>query len=145
MKPVKIIRIDNEVWKALQRLVKEPFEDTPNAVLRRVLALDPPSEGEPNEPEESSSDPMEGGAYDRSENARFFNCLKDGKWHSKKELFALMPSHISNVANRWFWFGKNGKDPHRWNRKGIRWEIEKKAERGEEWFRMIVHLKEKAA
>lgn len=32
------IRIDDEVWKALKQLA-EPFEDTPNDVLRRVLNL----------------------------------------------------------------------------------------------------------
>jgi restriction system protein len=33
------IRIDNEVWNALKRRA-EPFEDTPNTVLRRLLRLD---------------------------------------------------------------------------------------------------------
>lgn len=36
----KIIRIDREVYQALQALA-EPLKDTPNTVLRRVLGLDP--------------------------------------------------------------------------------------------------------
>jgi len=36
---MKSIRIDDEVWVALQRRAKA-FEDTPNSVLRRILHLD---------------------------------------------------------------------------------------------------------
>lgn len=36
---MKSIRIDEEVWAAIQKKAK-PFEDTPNSVLRRILHLD---------------------------------------------------------------------------------------------------------
>jgi len=36
---MKSIRIDDEVWAALQKRAKA-FEDTPNSVLRRILHLD---------------------------------------------------------------------------------------------------------
>src|SRR5256885_2093569 len=36
--PVKTIRIDDEVWATLQTRA-EPFTDTPNTVLRRLLGL----------------------------------------------------------------------------------------------------------
>jgi hypothetical protein len=36
---MRTIRIDEDVWRALQRRAT-PFEDTPNAVLRRALGLD---------------------------------------------------------------------------------------------------------
>src|SRR5256885_372642 len=35
---MRTIRIDDEVWRAIQKRAK-PFEDTPNSVLRRVLKL----------------------------------------------------------------------------------------------------------
>lgn len=36
-----VLRIDDEVWEWLKRQA-EPFEDTPNSVLRRVAGIDPP-------------------------------------------------------------------------------------------------------
>jgi negative regulator of replication initiation len=39
---MKVIRIDNEVWGALQKRAT-PLADTPNSVLRRVLGLPAPS------------------------------------------------------------------------------------------------------
>jgi restriction system protein len=36
---MKAIRIDDDVWVALQKKAN-PFEDTPNSVLRRVLGID---------------------------------------------------------------------------------------------------------
>ncbi len=36
-----VVRVDDEVWKWLQRQAR-PFEDTPNSVLRRVAGLDIP-------------------------------------------------------------------------------------------------------
>jgi restriction system protein len=36
---MKAIRIDDDVWVALQKKAR-PFEDTPNSVLRRVLSID---------------------------------------------------------------------------------------------------------
>ncbi|HSQ31458.1 MAG TPA: hypothetical protein VLN49_16495 [Gemmatimonadaceae bacterium] len=36
-----VVRVDDEVWKWLQSQA-QPFEDTPNTVLRRVAGLDPP-------------------------------------------------------------------------------------------------------
>jgi hypothetical protein len=36
---MKTIRIDDEVWAALQKRARA-FEDTPNSVLRRVLGID---------------------------------------------------------------------------------------------------------
>lgn len=38
------IRIDNDVWNSLKKKA-EPFEDTPNSVLRRLLRLDARHEG----------------------------------------------------------------------------------------------------
>lgn len=38
---MRTIRVDDDVWKALQRRATA-FEDTPNSVLRRVLRLDNP-------------------------------------------------------------------------------------------------------
>ncbi|MFF0052847.1 hypothetical protein ACFYRI_00400 [Streptomyces microflavus] len=38
----RTIRVDNDVFAALQRLA-EPFTDTPNSVLRRLLGLTEPS------------------------------------------------------------------------------------------------------
>lgn len=38
-KKVKLIRIDQDVWKILQKEAI-PLEDTPNAVLRRLLRID---------------------------------------------------------------------------------------------------------
>jgi len=35
------IRIDTEVWEALQARATRPFEDTPNSVLRQILDLGP--------------------------------------------------------------------------------------------------------
>ena len=40
-RPSTTIRVDLEVKQALAKLA-EPLEDTPNTVLRRLLALDPP-------------------------------------------------------------------------------------------------------
>ena len=34
----RVIRIDEEVWAELQRRAR-PFEDNPNAVIRKVLGL----------------------------------------------------------------------------------------------------------
>ena len=42
MRPSKVIRIDAQVWAALQSRAR-PLEDTPNSVLRRVFGL--PEEG----------------------------------------------------------------------------------------------------
>jgi hypothetical protein len=40
---MRVIRVDDDVWRALQKKAL-PFEDTPNSVLRRVLRVgDPPS------------------------------------------------------------------------------------------------------
>src|SRR5437660_477516 len=36
---MKVIRIDEDVWAGLQKKA-QPFEDTPNSVLRRLLGLD---------------------------------------------------------------------------------------------------------
>ncbi len=47
-KAPETIRIDPEVWLALQKLAT-PLSDTPNAVIRRLLGLDkpqPPKEGQ---------------------------------------------------------------------------------------------------
>ena len=35
---MRVIRVDDEVWRALQKKAL-PFEDTPNSVLRRVLKV----------------------------------------------------------------------------------------------------------
>jgi len=35
---MRVIRIDDDVWRALQRKAM-PFEDTPNSVLRRILRV----------------------------------------------------------------------------------------------------------
>jgi hypothetical protein len=35
---MKVIRIDDEVWRALQKWAS-PFEDSPNSVLRRILQI----------------------------------------------------------------------------------------------------------
>jgi hypothetical protein len=35
---MRVIRVDDEVWRALQKKA-QPFEDTPNSVLRRVLKV----------------------------------------------------------------------------------------------------------
>lgn len=39
MTTTKTIRVDDEVYAALQSMA-EPFKDTPNAVLRRLLKID---------------------------------------------------------------------------------------------------------
>jgi hypothetical protein len=39
MAPSKVIRVDDEVWQLLQRNAI-PLNDTPNAVIRRLLGLD---------------------------------------------------------------------------------------------------------
>ncbi len=41
---MKLIRIDQDVWKVLQKEAV-PLEDTPNAVLRRLLRIDQKSSG----------------------------------------------------------------------------------------------------
>ena len=38
MIPSRVIRIDDEVWRELQKRA-EPFEDNPNSVLRKILGL----------------------------------------------------------------------------------------------------------
>lgn len=40
----RVIRVDDEVYERLKGMA-EPFSDTPNRVLRRVLELDPPEPG----------------------------------------------------------------------------------------------------
>jgi hypothetical protein len=39
---MRVIRVDDDVWRALQKKAL-PFEDTPNSVLRRALRVDGPS------------------------------------------------------------------------------------------------------
>jgi len=58
---MRTIRIDDDVWRSLQRRAT-PFEDTPNAVLRRVLGLDgarprPSIKGGPAEPQRAPRAP----------------------------------------------------------------------------------------
>ncbi len=51
---MRTIRIDEDVWKALQRKAI-PFEDNPNSVLRQILGVAKPEEAEVPENSRSAS------------------------------------------------------------------------------------------
>ena len=76
-----VIRVDDEVWKWLQRHAK-PLEDTPNSVLRRIAGLDGVNPLVPDETErtknlkEKENSPMNATITSRKSDQYYFSNLK---------------------------------------------------------------------
>jgi len=73
----RTIRVDNDVFAALQRLA-EPFTDTPNSVLRRLLGLTEASAAPSGSPPSST--------HTSTEDSRLADLIVNGRLHLGQRL-----------------------------------------------------------
>lgn len=85
------IRIDDEVFRALQKRA-EPFTDTPNDVLRRLIGLDDGAPAEVKSPTRAAGETGLGGRRRRTNSGRALNerwgvGARDAKYHQAGTFF----------------------------------------------------------